>query len=68
MSACATGCGCETDDVLCDACNAEWKNSAEYQRAAKQNPSIHPDDFDRRAQMDFCNRVRAERLNGWQNE
>lgn len=64
MSACKACCGRETADVLCDACNEEWKNSSEYQRAAKQNPSIHPNDFDRRALTDFCNRARAERQNG----
>lgn len=64
MSMCKTGCGTQTGNLLCHACNEAWKNSAEYMRAAMQNPGLSPVLAGFRALMDFCTRTRAERLNG----
>lgn len=61
---CKTGCGRETGNLLCVYCNETWKDSMEYHRAGKQNPGISPNVADWVAIMDFCTRIRAERLNG----
>lgn len=66
MSACKTGCGKETLLALplCDPCAALWRESDEYARFWLARSSHEAD----RSFVDFCNRLRAERLNGGTNE
>lgn len=67
MSACATGCGVETGPhAVCYACRSLWMASGEYKRAYAIDADVtgrHSSERYDVAQMDFCNRVRAERQN-----
>lgn len=64
MSACATGCGTETGPSICAGCWQLWLMSGEYRRACAigddENARHAAERYDV-AQMDFCNRTRAER-------
>lgn len=67
MSACKTGCGTDVTDhdaEFCDACDAEFMASPEYRRFNHAAISL---EASLSALVDFCARVRAERLNGGSN-
>lgn len=62
---CKTGCGSTCPDVyvMCDSCALVWQQSPERARAARFDDAgeQHKGDV---AFIDFCTRIRAERLNG----
>jgi hypothetical protein len=65
---CQAGCGAITSksSVVCIACDEAWTNSREFARAleiAQVQPATYPV-RGTVALMDFCTRVRLERMNG----
>lgn len=66
---CKTGCGRKGSNTLCGPCMELWVKSAEAARcdAMVALEEVAPGAYDRRADVafvDFCTRIRAERLNG----
>lgn len=77
MSACWAGCGLGAShwgSYLCESCSPRWDASPEAARCDAMEVNIRNigiDAHERRCEvafMDFCTRIRAERINGRGNE